>query len=177
MKFFKPHQATLQELELDVQITPELLTWVLKTFSSLKTLSIDAAKIEEGYPFADALHQLHSARNITKLTILNVFPNYNIDRLFLGLFPNLESLSILTDSEEILRFIGGNMSRLKSLTIQSFPITIEPLHMKFLSLLTFNNKLIRCNKNFGLFMRNNPTINTIMIAGQHYSPRHFLSLA
>lgn len=165
VKFLRPHQISLQELELQVKLGSNILQFILTKLVSLKTLSLEAAALPNDEYF---YKQLQPSSEITKLTVHDDFGT-NESRQLLKLFSNLESLSIGTKSQDVLKLVEKNLCRLKSLEIESFPASND-LNIKFPLLREFHVRNVGTVDNVDSwckFLASNPTIERVYIDDFH----------
>lgn len=118
IKFFRLHGQRLQELELDCQLSRDMLKFIVTELKSLRKLTLNVSFLPSG---SDFYSNLSASSNITELILRDEFRCNVTGRAFFGMFEHVEKLTLPCVSGSLLRYIQRNYYRLSSLTLANLP--------------------------------------------------------
>lgn len=160
IKFLKTHGKYLQEIEVNGQVSPRILTFIITQLTTLEKLLLDVQYIPSEKHFYT---YLRPSKSIKALTLVEKFKDDASAKGILGIFSQVESLSVSSINEVVMKLVATNYQKLKCLRMKKMPFTHFPLHLKFPSLKEFHVDDIRSISNWCAFLKDNPTIEKLTV--------------
>lgn len=157
--FLSLHVTTLQELELAIEVSPEVVSFIITYLRSLKKLSVNMLQLPHDNEF---YKNLEPSSNIKELILEGKFLGQNTAERFLRCFKEIESLTLQIGSEEVFKSIESICKKIRCMTITKFSIFF-PLTLNFPCLKEVHVGEMRSLSTLNIFITENPTIERFTI--------------
>lgn len=159
LKFLKMNSNTIEEMNLNTQLSPAVYDAVLTKIHSLTKLKLDVCYIPHNKEFYESVR---SKTKLKQLILTEPFKCNEAAKGLLGKFPTLEVLKMTSINPDLLMFLSINLQKLQQLSINKMPYAMMPI-IKFSQLKSFHVEEVGDIKNWITFIVHNPTLTTLSI--------------